>query len=184
MHLKKNFLTAVTAFGGHACTESTVPGDAGCTVGGVSETDAGVSAGNRGEEDEIRGSQEERRGECAHHCQTDEQDSETAGTSLLMSCRGYAAVQYIVVPLFWCALQDSIADLRRRMAANTKDSDEKTRAIKEVRQPTTHPMKDISVALSTKGPASRADKVQRAEDGDECLERGREEKPDNTHPPE
>jgi hypothetical protein len=76
---EKKFLTAVTAFGGHACTESTVPGDAGCTVGGVSETDAGVSAGNRGEEDEIRGSQEERRGECAHHCQTDEQDSETAG---------------------------------------------------------------------------------------------------------
>ena len=80
----EKMFSAVTAFGGHACSEGTVPGDAGCTVGGVSETDAGVSAGNRGEEDEIRGSQEERRGECAHHCQTDEQDSETAGTSLLM----------------------------------------------------------------------------------------------------
>ena len=175
----------MTAFGGHACTESTVPGDAGCTVGGVSETDAGVSAGNRGEEDEIRGSQEERRGECAHHCQTDEQDSETAGIYKFVDVLPRVCSSTVVVaPLFWCALQDSIADLRRRMAANTKDSDEKTRAIKEVRQPTTHPMKDISVALSTKGPASRADKVQRAEDGDECLERGREEKPDNTHPPE
>lgn len=29
-------------------------------------------------------------------------------------------------------MQDTIADVRRKMAANTKESDEKTRAIREV----------------------------------------------------
>jgi DNA-binding Xre family transcriptional regulator len=52
-------------------------------------------------------------------------------------------------------LQDSIADLRRRMAANTKDSDEKTRAIKEDQQAVLTRFRELKMEMNASREAER-----------------------------